>query len=349
MNRSLSKARRPRAEKTGDGDLPRLYAAAVAFRDLAPWRWMEDDLLIGVEEPASGTVGYWCVLGALESVFGLAVYVGAEGFYRHHRLATGEHDPDDFEEGITQECLLASFEGRGDLTERDRREVAGLGLTFRGRNAWPLFRSSRPGCAPWYVEGSEVALLSVALEQASDVCVRLRDGAPLFPPNLDRPVLVRRWDPARGLWHDSWQAPPSEPQPAPVPPPATTRIERVLRATRRAALAMEVALVHLPTIVSEGGNQRPFFPRVWFQADKETGVVGLSDLMEPGRTPADLQENFLAAVERYGVLPAEIRTASEESFALLAPIADALGIRLRRVRSTPALKQARDAMEEAFR
>ena len=98
--------------------------------------------------------------------------------------------------------------------------------------------------------------------------------------------------------------------------------------------------------VAEG--ERPFFPRVWFQADAQTGIIGMSDLIKPGRTPGGLQEDFLAMLEDYGVLPAEIRTTSAESLALLAPIAHLLGLRLRLVPRTPELARARAALAAAF-
>ncbi len=40
-----------------------LYAAAGAFRELAPWQWMTGDDLFAVEDPASGEVSYGTVMG----------------------------------------------------------------------------------------------------------------------------------------------------------------------------------------------------------------------------------------------------------------------------------------------
>jgi len=331
---------------TGDA-LARLYRAADAFRKLAPWQWVDDDQLIGVEEPASGTVGYCCVLGGLETVFGLAVYVGARGFDCFDRIASGESEPEGFETAATQDSVVAFFGARDDLEPQDRGEITALGLKFRGSNAWPLFRRSRPGYAPWYLDAPEVDLLTVALEQMLDVCTRIGDGQGFVPPELERPLLVRQREPASDLWRDTWQPLPEAPPTEPPPQPAPARIERLLQGTKRAAFTVETALSYLPTVVAERGR-RPFFPRIWLQADARTGVVGTGEMMEPDRTPAVLQEAFLAAIEQDALIPAEIRTTSDESFALLAPIADALGIKLRRVNSTPALDMARDALIEAL-
>jgi len=119
-----------------------LYGAAVAFRDLAPWRWMVDSNLFGVANPEDGTVGYGCVLGNLGQQFGLALYLGDDGLRGYLHLQSGAAWPTDGSTLFSQHCLLASFEDRSMLEPRDRDMVKALGLRFRGANAWPHFRSS---------------------------------------------------------------------------------------------------------------------------------------------------------------------------------------------------------------
>ncbi len=38
-------------------DWSALYAAAMEFRQLAPWQWMYDEAVFGVKDPVSGHIG----------------------------------------------------------------------------------------------------------------------------------------------------------------------------------------------------------------------------------------------------------------------------------------------------
>ena len=70
----------------------------------------------------------------------------------------------------------------------------------------------------------------------------------------------------------------------------------------------------------------------------------MSELMEPERDLDRVQDAFLALFEGGTPIPAEVRTADALSQALLAPIAEGLGVRLRLVGATPRLAEAREAM-----
>src|SRR5439155_12572522 len=145
--------------------------AAVAFRDLAPWRWTSEADLFGVEGPESGQTGYCCVMGGAGEHFALGVYLGSEGLAGLWRLREageiGAYDPG--EVLSWQNCLMASFEDRNLLRQPDLETIRALGLKFRGRGAWPLLRRYLPGYAPWYLTAPASRFLTAAPEQARDV------------------------------------------------------------------------------------------------------------------------------------------------------------------------------------
>jgi hypothetical protein len=107
--------------------------------------------LLRTESPETGDLGLVSVTGALGEHYGVSLYLGSEGIHGFLDLQTmGPFaDPNDL---IQIPQLHASFEDRGELDKRDREVIKDLGLKFRGRNAWPMFRSYRPSFFPWFLE-----------------------------------------------------------------------------------------------------------------------------------------------------------------------------------------------------
>ena len=122
-----------------------LFAAAQEFKNLGCWEWMYDSDIFGVLPENHGEIGYCAVLGARAEVFALVVYRGTEGLRVSEQMYNGKLALGDPDIPFMQDCLMASFENREDINQQDRQIIKKLGLKFRRKNAWPLFRSYRPG------------------------------------------------------------------------------------------------------------------------------------------------------------------------------------------------------------
>ena len=85
-------------------------------------------------------------MGNLGEHLAVAHYLGAEGIEGFWRMNEGVSDV--AEDIFRVPHLQASFEDRNVLTQKDRDEIKALVLKFRGRQAWPMFRSYRPGFYP---------------------------------------------------------------------------------------------------------------------------------------------------------------------------------------------------------
>lgn len=331
-------------------DWAALYEAAIEFKDLGCWEWMTDSDLFGVENPETGEIGYCCVLGQLGEVLALNVYPGSEGLASYWRLheasrAAMEHGGAVGNSELlgTQLCLMASFEDRPELHQNDLRVIQTLGLKFRGKKQWPMFRSYRLGFVPWFLTPPEARFLPVALCQAIEVATRLRDNPDLLdPPDGDKELyFVRVLE--GGTWMDRWQTPAAYEAPKPVPLLDEVRVARIERGKFPRRATWHAACVVLPMVIEEG--DRPYYP-CGFPVLSDEGIALGMDLLKPWEVEHALRDKFLDLVEKLKCLPGLLLVASEEAFRLLEPIAGRLGFRIQQADRLPAIEAFLGSMEE---
>ena len=320
-----------------------LYRAADTFKQLAPWEWMLDSDIFGVRDPESGEIGYCCVMGNLGEHFALGLYLGDEGLRGLMRIAEGEFWPPGIGMLFVQHCLMASFEDREMLSKRDRDQIKALGLKYRGRNAWPQFRNYTPGYVPWYLSGDEARFLILALQQTCEVGQRFRADEGLLDPPVEGQILVRSNE--HGEWHDTWHTPDlAEPAPAPVPRVDEVRLGRLRQAALPRRGNWESDCFYSPQGVQDSTDERPYYPMVCMFVDRATGMVLPPALTHPEEWRIEYQNRLLMLVEQMGMVPREIAVRSPELRGLLAPVAEALGIKLRVVKRLAALDEAREGL-----
>lgn len=330
-------------------DWEALYQAAIDFKEIEAWTWMYDSDIFGVQDPVSGEIGYCCVMDALGEMFALALYLGSEGLESYMRIAS-EPPPDPseaFEELMSQKCLMASFANRDELSKEDRQVIKRLGLKFRGRNAWPLFRSYRPAYHPWHLTADEARFLTLALQQAREVCPRFREDPALFDPPNDEIWFVRvPEETEEGLsWRDAWLEPaPLEEEELPDVPLDELRLARLKKATPLMQAVWEMDFFLSPTPVQDEKGERPYYPYMIMTVDHGSGFIFGTDLASPETYLAEFSERFLALAERLERLPAEVWVKKEEAYDLLEPFTSRLGIDLYLVDYLEALEEAQAAL-----
>jgi len=100
-----------------------------------------------------------------------------------------------------QDCLMCSFEDRNELTGADRKQIKDLGLTFRGKNAWPMFRRMEPGFYPWSIDAKECVFLTQAIQQVLVVVEDIQVGKVSMDLTQGRSILrYRSADPQEHEW-----------------------------------------------------------------------------------------------------------------------------------------------------
>jgi hypothetical protein len=327
-----------------------LYAAAVRFKEVAPWQWMYDSDLFGVQDPNGGETGYCCITGNLGEHLALVVYQGSEGLAGLAQMRSGRiSDPMDLI--LLQKCLMASFEDRAQLTRADLDTIKALGLKFRGSQEWPQFRSYLPGFFPWYLTRHEAQFLTLALQQASEVALRYRDNRRLLTPPRRGQFLVRvpEGRDAGLQWHDAWveQAPPEAAAlPAAVnrTPIDEARLRRIAETAVLTNGVLEMDFFLTPSAVADERGGRPYYPFLVMAVDQRSGFVFGADIVKPDEVGKEFVESLIGLIERMGKIPGDAQVCRHEAFVMLAPVAEALGIRLRSVRRLRSLDEARQSL-----
>ena len=319
-----------------------LYSAAAEFAALEPWDSFNDSELFAVRETATRQTGYACVLGALGEVYALCVYRGAEGFDIHRRMQRREFDLESGEIMAAQNCLMAEFADREELEQADRETIKKLGLKFRGRRAWPRFRSHLPGFAPWHLDEAEAKFLVLALRCGTEIARKAQDeGVDL----AERPGQVLCWTAAPDRQLDTaWEPEPVYERPEPRPLVLDSERVAAMRGMNlRREGAWEAGASFFPGVMMD--RERPYLARNTMVADAESGFI-LNALVCDAETPVHqaLSDAVLGAAERNGALPRELHLRGEETARLLEPLGLALGFAVRAKAQLEMVSAACDAI-----
>jgi hypothetical protein len=331
-----------------------LYDAAIAFQKVGPWEWMVETETFGVQNPETGQVGYGSIMGMQGEHFALSLYLGSEGLQGFIQLEQDEGGSPELLFEIPQ--LQASFQDRDILREEDRAVIKTLGLKFRGRNAWPMFRNYTPGYFPWFVSSEEARFLTWGLQQAQEVALRVEENPALLDPLTDDVCLIRTPE-KRGKtleWRDEWvKLPPPIGMKLPVAQINEVALAAIRSKLSRRSMRIETDLFLLPAYIQERKDERPFLTYHLMVVDAASGFILGADVIDPRPTLdtmwAKAADAFVKAVRTMGFIPSHVMVSNRRMESLLGPIAVRLGIQLKLVRSLPALEEARTAMEQWMR
>jgi hypothetical protein len=346
-------AKKDKNKAVSDNTWKRLYELAEEIKEMAPWGWISESEFFGVQDPATGELGFISVMGMNGEHYSLATYRGAEGLYGYWHMANAGPMGNP-EEILEVPQLQLSFEDRNTLTAHDRDIIKELGLKFRGRNSWPMFRSFKPGYYPWYLKKKEADFLIHILEQSLNVLARFKENETLLDPVTDETYLVRVAEEVDGRleWRDEFM----EVMP-PEAPPIEIKIDGpVMQAflnLEQAVRAVEADVFMFPGQIQEKQGKRPYFAYMLMIVEPETGMVLGSELLSPfpsleemwGKVP----ETIFKAMNRVGIYPNEIRTSSSRLYMVLEPVAGDIGFTVTHAQHLPALEGAKGFLMSRFR
>ncbi|MDP2662131.1 MAG: hypothetical protein Q8R28_15505, partial [Dehalococcoidia bacterium] len=326
-----------------------LYAAASKFKELACWNWMSDDDLFAVQDPVSGEFGYCCVMGALGESFALAVYLGPEGLDGFMKMVDSDikSDADALEVLMAMRCLQALFEDRNMLSKQDLEMVKRLGLKFRGRNSWPMFRDFSPGYVPWYLPAGEAEFLTLCLHQAIEMATKAKENPDFLRPEDHSLMLARipEKDGESWRWTEEWISPVlPNPNLNTATAPDEVTAKRLRSSLEQKPMIWETDIHYSPIAVEENRDDRPYYPLVLMCVERDSGFIFGVELISPKDRPK-IAGALLKFFSRAKVLPTELAVANEDLADMIGPAAYALGIRVRMEKRLKTLGKVRASFE----
>jgi hypothetical protein len=325
-----------------------LYQAAASFQLLAPWQWMDDTHVFGINNEHG--VRLVTVMGSLGEVFGLASYRGSAGANFLLRLRRGDFAPETPDARFYQDALLVDFVPRKDLRKEERAILQQLDFQPAARKPqlFPKFQSHRPGFVPWFVDEAEGRLLPDDLRKAVPFAELLRTNLalydsrqenefPFFPASVSAPLTVDQFE-----WHIISPVPPSADPPV---DPRAFDLPLLLALPQPPQSAWELTAFFAPMSITE--PPRPYYPKMALGVDAATGMILAFQLAAPDQTMAQTAaRGLIQSIQASGRRPTAIKLDSINLIRALQPLADALGAKLLQAKSLPMVNEARRSLED---
>lgn len=333
-------------EENDDGaSWSKLLSLAEEFKQLQPWRWMDDNQLFAVIDPIENDNMYCSVMGAGGMEYGLAVYIGMEGLEFINKLYADDIDEQTY---LEQRSIFFSLSDRKELDPADYQLLKDHGRSYRGKKQWPLFRSFTPGYYPWQLDQEEVRILSVVLEQALVICKSVLHD----PSILDAEpgyFFARSIDLDTGDWESCYIPEVYNKETKDVPLLISElELKSVSKLKGKYPVPLEFDASPGPIPVQDQPRMRPYYPIFIFCAEKMHGLIIHHDTTGPTDADEQIQRSFIHLIKNLGAIPKEI-FIKEEMYPILQPIASTLNIDLIPSTRLPLLDEARIEMNDLLR
>ncbi|WP_019412412.1 plasmid pRiA4b ORF-3 family protein [Paenisporosarcina sp. TG20] len=284
-----------------------------------PWSWIYDDQVFIVEDPITKEKLFVSVLGGAGQEFGLAVYIGQEGYRSLKNIMENKMSTDELV--LVQRSILASFVDRGELESDDYSLLKKLGMSFRGKKQWPQFRSFKPGDYPWSIDEEEVRLLVVAIEQTLVMLRKVKAGL-MVPVFLEDEEFFARVLLNDGTWGDD-----------------SISVREIEVNSRQTELELYISEIELKRVKNLPANNmlvefdvfhmmlpvqpvpdaRPYFPLMVVAMDAQEGLAIHQNMYEGKNRAEIIQLGFIEMMMVLGNIPSEV-WVKEETYKLLQPL-----------------------------
>jgi hypothetical protein len=241
-------------------------------------------------------------------------------------------------------CVKLELTARSDMMNEDHEVIRKLGLSFKGKHAWPEFRSLLPGYAPWFLTESEAHFLTLGLNAACYHVERVNSGEVNESMRDGECLVYTPVDGAKTEFHAQWG-----PWPVHEPPPAAPPILNLARLNDLRSKRLtpdtpwEADVFYLPSPIFD--CERPYYTRLVVVCQESTGFTFHADVSQPETpVPQLLADAICSSIEKHGFIPDTIFVKGADEAAVLMPLAKALGLAIRAQKNLDSIQVLKESM-----
>ncbi|RSK28791.1 plasmid pRiA4b ORF-3 family protein [Bacillus sp. HMF5848] len=336
------------AETQRKADWSTLLSLVDEFKQLQPWKWMDDYHQFMVADPVTGEPCICSVMGSAGQEFGLAVYIGDEGIDFMKKIQDDLVNEDNY---LEQRSMILSLSNRNELDEVDYRILTENGFSYRGKNDWPLFRSFIPNYVPWFLTEKEIQLFATIMEQTLYVCQLAKEAPHLFEQEDPDSFFSRIWDDDTQEWQSTLvQLISNDDTEAAVPLyMSELELHSFKKKYNKINRAIEFGVKLLPNPIQENETDRPYLPTVLVGIDRKTEMVLFHEILDLSNNNDTVKQHAVfALIEQIQGVPREL-WVTEDTAHIFSNVAKELDIKLIAVKSLPRVNNLMKEMRASYR
>ncbi|MEM6765514.1 MAG: hypothetical protein AAF824_05750 [Bacteroidota bacterium] len=310
----------------------KMYTLALELLTLAPWNWMFDVDVFGVQHPDSRETGYCSIKGSgnLKHV-GFYLFKGDQGLSSYELLYEKEYDHLlESENKFLLDSLVLTYLPYDRLPEVDKELVRSLSISENTSGLWPVFRDYTPGWLPWRFETSyQISWMTVGLEQTLEVARRFKEDQNMLDHSDegDDLILIRtpRQEHDKIIWQDVWKQVESKTKPTPQ-----IEVNQLYLKSNTSALSLKkkewiLDIFFFPTPISTN-HPRPYFPKMLIAVDVNTFELLGYHIFNENNIEKNLQVHLVKLVKEAGYIPHKIFVTTYATYDILEKLTRELGI-----------------------